>query len=68
MENESFPERGKLWCPYINNAKAEWQFVCENNRMIKSTDEIIWKFENAGTAPDSEELNQSEHLGEGEIK
>jgi hypothetical protein len=45
MENETNPEMGKMWVPYINNLRYSWTYLCHNNRVIKKGDEVELKFE-----------------------
>ena len=47
MENPSNPYQGKIWVPYINNKKEDWDLIVENNLQypLQGT-KIVWKFEN----------------------
>jgi hypothetical protein len=47
IDNEKRPTAGKIWVPYINAKREDWTFVCENNRIVSKTDEIVFKYEEA---------------------
>ena len=44
MENEEYPQRGKNWVPYINGKREDWSFICQNNRIVGKSDQIVWKY------------------------
>lgn len=52
LENESDRIKGKMWNFYLNNTKANWSFICNNNKIISVKDEIELKYE-------SESVNHS---------
>lgn len=45
LENEVNPNKGKMWNLYLNNSKANWTFLCNNNRIISVKDEMELKYE-----------------------
>ena len=44
IENETYPNSGKIWIPFINSIKENWTEICNKNRIIIKTDFIQWKF------------------------
>lgn len=45
IENETNPLKGKCWNCYINKKKVPWTFLCTNNRIISSKDELDLVYE-----------------------
>lgn len=45
IENESCPERGKMWMIYINENKETWSEICRKNRIINSGDNLEFVYE-----------------------
>ena len=37
--------KGKIWVPYINEKRQDWDTLVENNSRISITDHLIWKLE-----------------------
>lgn len=45
LEKEEDPLNGRLWVPYINNAKMDWSQLCSQNRVVKKDDNIELRYE-----------------------
>ena len=45
IENEAHPKEGKMWVPYINDNKMDWNEICEDQLYVKPADLIEWKFQ-----------------------
>lgn len=45
IENPTEPLKGKIWVPYINEKKSDWDTLVENNTRISITDHLLWKLE-----------------------
>lgn len=40
IENETEPEKGKMWIPFINDNKEDWTEICRKNRLVSSSDTV----------------------------
>jgi hypothetical protein len=45
IENIDDPDKGLLWKCYINKKEENWNFLCNNNKIISRKDEIEFKYE-----------------------
>ena len=45
IQDDTKPDSGKIWVPYINSKREDWSFLCENNRIVCQEDEILFKYE-----------------------
>ncbi|CAD8183236.1 unnamed protein product [Paramecium octaurelia] len=45
IENPNEPTKGKIWVPYINEKRQDWDTLVENNSRISITDHLLWKLE-----------------------
>lgn len=45
IDNSNEPLKGRIWVPYINEKKSDWDIVVENNTRISITDHLLWKLE-----------------------
>ena len=45
IENEEKPYDGKQWVVYINEAKFEWDEICEHEIKVKPSDSVHFNYE-----------------------
>ena len=45
IENEEKPYTGKMWVPYINGQKHDWNEICEKETVVVPENKIEWKYE-----------------------
>ncbi|CAD8078916.1 unnamed protein product [Paramecium primaurelia] len=45
IDNPNEPLKGKIWIPYINEKRHDWDTLVENNIRISITDHLLWKLE-----------------------
>lgn len=45
MQFEESPYSGKMWVPYINSERYDWDEICECDILVKPSDKIEWKYE-----------------------
>ena len=45
IENEEKPYDGRQWVAYINEAKLEWDEICEQEIKIKPSDSVHFNYE-----------------------
>ncbi|CAD8089081.1 unnamed protein product [Paramecium sonneborni] len=45
IDNSNEPLKGKIWIPYINEKRQDWDILVENNTRISITDHLLWKLE-----------------------
>ena len=60
IENEVEPKKGKMWNCYINKEKVDWTYMCNNNRIISSKDELELIYEENETDVNNKNLVTSE--------
>jgi hypothetical protein len=45
IDNLKNPEAGRVWIPYINHKRQDWDVLVENNVRVSIIDEIVWRLE-----------------------